>query len=825
MNGIESLPIYTELERIAEKAACGKILSLSAQPGAGKTTLVPWKLIQAPHFNGKKILLLEPRRIAARAAADRIAFLLGEKPGGRVGLRTRQETITGKDVRLEVVTEAILTRMIQNDPALEEYSAVIFDEFHERSIHADLGFALVMESRAALRPDLSVVVMSATLSTDDIESAYGEMEKMSVPGRSFPVDLRYCPPRAKEQMWDAAYRLGCLAHAEISGGDVLIFLPGFREILRAKELFDASSSGAETVVLHGSLPPEESRRIIAGGDGTRRRVILSTNVAETSLTIPNVRAVVDLGYCRRVRYSPRTGMDHTETARISMSSAEQRRGRAGRLAPGVCYRWWGEHEVLERDTAPEITSGDLAPLVMECALWGTPAHEMKFVTTPPPASCARAEQLLRMLDLLDDNGKITQAGKGVMNMGLHPRLGKMVRDAADIGHGSCGALIAALLEEDDIAPGADADFRDRISLWLSWNKGGYANIRTDRARRAGDEAKRIMRLAGTSFDPSSIDPDMAGAILLHAFPDRAARKTGDGKGGQSRWVLTGGRAAIVRGSLSDGEFLVAPEIEGGLHDAKILLAAPISRTLVESGVAGPITEHREFEWNGWSLRARSVRAVGSLVIRETAAEKPDASEITDAVRERITSEGISCLPWNDASKQYVARIRFVMRNGRLGNVPSFEDDALLNESGEWIVPFAQTGGGAVIDETILVTALETRLGWGNKAELDVLAPARIVLPSGSSREINYMDGDIPVLAARLQEFFGCVDTPLVCGIPVMLHLLSPAQRPVQITRDLGGFWDRAYPEVKKELAGRYPRHYWPDNPREAEPTARAKPRK
>ncbi|HNX59074.1 MAG TPA: helicase-related protein, partial [Spirochaetota bacterium] len=613
MNGIELLPIYSELDRIAELASGGKILVLTAEPGAGKTTLVPWKLLQSRAFGGKKILLLEPRRIAARTAADRIAFLLDEKTGGRVGLRTRQETIVGKDVRLEVVTEAILTRMIQNDPCLEEYGAVIFDEFHERSIHADLGLALVMESRASVREDLSVIIMSATISPEPIRAAYGDINELSVPGRTFPVEVKYLPPLRDEKMWNGAFRLGCAALKENPAGDVLVFLPGFREISRAKELFDASSCDAEAVILHGSLPPEVTRGIVSG-EGTCRRIILSTNVAETSITIPGVRAVVDTGYCRRVRYSPRTGMDHTETVRIPLSSAEQRRGRAGRIAAGVCYRWWSEHEPLERDNPPEIVSADLAPFVMECALWGSSPRAMKFITDPPPASVARAESLLAMLSLIDDNGKITAAGKAAMSTGLHPRLGRMMADAIALGHGSTGALIAALLEEDDIAPGTDADFRDRVSLWLSWNRGGYANIRTDRARRVKDEATRIMRSSECGFDAGSVDPAMAGALLLRAYPDRAAVRSGQAKSAQSRWILAGGRGASIRGAFDEFEFLVAPEIDGGEGTAKILLAAPLSRDLVESGAAGEIVTRREFEWNGWVLRARSIQAVGSLIL-------------------------------------------------------------------------------------------------------------------------------------------------------------------------------------------------------------------
>jgi ATP-dependent helicase HrpB len=825
MNGIKELPIYTYLDRIVESIVAGNILLIDAEPGAGKTTLVPWKLLDAMNPKSGKIIMLEPRRIAARAAAERIAALRGERLGESVGLRTRLETIVGTKTRLEVVTEGILVRLIQDDPSLREYSIVIFDEFHERNMQGDMGLAFTWETREALRNDLSIVIMSATLPVNDLVRTYGTLPIVRIPGRTFPVECVYRPPLRNEPIWNGAARLIVEAVRANSSGGILVFLPGFREIRRTKEILDEKlkDRGIDIVVLHGSIPPEEQRRVIARDDGGPRRVILSTNVAEASITVPGVTAVVDCGYERRVRYSPRTGIDHRDTVRISESSAEQRKGRAGRLGPGRCYRWWDEHERLDTFTVPSILESDCAPLYMECARWGSAPGDCGFITQPPDASIARAKTLLCELGLVDEDGRLTQDGQKVVRIGVHPRIGRMLIDAQKSGQASSAILISALLEQDRL-PGTGSDFRDWIDSWLNWIAGRNTDMRDGTGRRIQEEISRIARSAEIRFDRSKCDHDHAGELLLSAYPDRVARKTGDLREGKSRWILAGGHGAVLSGALSDEEFIVASEVEESGSEARILCAAPVPRTLIEDGSFGAASERYAIEWEGWCPFVRVRKMIGTLVISEKKGDISQEEIIAEEAIGRIMKEGLTSLPFSDRAKRFIARCRFFSAHGEQVEFPAFDEQTLLDEIGVWLIPFGCFSGGAVFDDDIVASALEARLSWKQRTSLDESVPEQITLPSGSRRPVDYESGEVPVLAARLQEFFGCVDTPAICGKQVLLHLLSPANRPVQITNDLGGFWDRGYPEVKKELAGRYPRHYWPDNPREAEPTSCAKPR-
>ncbi len=830
-NDMQTLPIYSHLGKIADSLARDGTLQLHAETGAGKTTLVPWRLLSHPAFSSTKILLLQPRRIAARAAADRIADLLGEKVGHTVGLRTRTETVTGAGVRLEVVTEGVLTRIMQNDQSLEGYGTLIFDEFHERNLQADLALALAWDCRDTLRPDLRILFMSATLPTGNIRSVFGDINLVSVPGRTHPVRVLYRPPRSGEKPWAGAARLAAEAQEllDAKGGcDTLVFLPGFREINRARETLDRDypNLGADIVTLHGQLPPEEQRRVLNPWPGGQSRIILSTNVAETSLTIPGVRAVVDCGLERRVRYLPRTGMDHWDTAPISNASAEQRKGRAGRLGPGLCLRWWSESDRRDEFSPPEISESDLAPLVLETALWGASPFDLKWLTTPPRAAVERAQSLLLMLGLIDTNNRITDTGRGAAAMGLHPRLGRMVLEAKTRGWLGTAAVAAAILEEGDPLGGEDPDFRDRISAWSAWSRGERRALPEGAARHIADEVRRILRMTGSEQQGThgaDIDVELAGKLLLLAYPDRAAQKTAGGA--VSRWLLASGRGARLNGSLGDADFLAAAELDGGETDARIFLAAPITIGDLESGMAGQLTTEHRVEWDGWTPRLRTMTRVGNLILKGRKGKTASADEIAPIIIERITKEGFDCLPWHEQSRRFCARIQFVQKYGCQSKWPDFQTKALETEVDTWLIPLGDYSGGPIFTEKILLEALKNRLGWENLHQLDTLAPEQITLPSGSRKNIDYESGDIPIIAARIQEFFGSKDTPKLCGEPLLLHLLSPAQRPIQITRDLDGFWDRSYPDVKKELKGRYPRHYWPDNPREAEPTNRAKPKK
>ncbi|PKL35378.1 MAG: ATP-dependent helicase HrpB [Spirochaetae bacterium HGW-Spirochaetae-1] len=826
-----SLPVYSRLDEIAATLAHDRTLLLHAETGAGKTTLVPWHLLSHRNFSGSKILLLQPRRIAARAAADRIASLLGEKIGKTVGLRTRTETVTGPAARLEVVTEGILTRIIQNDQSLEGYGTLIFDEFHERSLQADIALALSLDCRTTLRPDLNILFMSATLPAADIQSIFGGAQCISIPGRTHPVRVFYRPPFPGEKSWEGAARLATEAGEILSAegsGDILVFLPGFREIRRTQEILEKGrqAAGADITILHGRLLPDDQRRVLNPPPGSRSRIILSTNVAETSLTIPGVRVVVDTGLERRVRYLPRTGMDHWDTAPISIASAEQRKGRAGRTGPGTCLRWWPENDMREEFSQPEIIESDLAPLFLETALWGASPLDLTWLTVPPRGGLERASSLLADLGLLDNTGRITDTGRKAARLGLHPRLGRMIITAAEKGWVATAAVTAALLEERDSMGGNDPDFRDRLTAWAAWARGERSAMTEGSARRIADEARRIIGNAGfdqRKITENDIDPELAGRLLLTAYPDRAARLT-DG-GPVTRWLMATGRGARLAGSLGNAEYLAAAEMDGGETDARIFLAAPISLSDLESGLAGQPVEEHITEWNEWVPRCQSQVRLKKLVLREKRGLLPPENELRRAAFDRVSKEGLSCLPWNDQARRLCARIMFVRRFGGQSTWPDFAPESLAAEFGEWLIPYGRYDGGPVFTDDTVLQALKNRLGWGNIRQLDTLAPEQWVLPSGTHKSIDYESGDIPIIAARLQEFFGSRETPALCGEPLLLHLLSPAGRPIQITRDLDGFWDRSYPEVKKELRGRYPRHSWPDNPREAEPTSRAKPRK
>ena len=829
---ITSLPLYPRLDEIAGTLATHNLLILHAEPGAGKTTLVPWRLLSHQAFCAEKVLLLQPRRIAARAAAERIAALRGEALGRTVGLRTRMETIAGPLTRLEVVTEGVLTRIIQNDPSLAGYGLVIFDEFHERNLQADVALAFTWECRQVFRPDLRILFMSATPPAAELAAALGDLPSLSVPGRSWPVRLLDRPPLAGETPERGAARLALEARKMLAaegGGDVLVFLPGFREIRQTRDeiLRLRPQLGPAIAILHGRLPPEEQRGLLAAPAEPSQRIILATNVAETSLTIPGVRAVVDSGLERRVRFHPRTGMDHWETVEISAASAVQRQGRAGRLGPGICLRWYRSAEERKSFSPPEIIEADLAPLLLETALWGAASPlALTWITPPPPGALNQAAALLAELGLTDSQGRITAAGRHAAVMGLHPRLGRMVMKAKERGWLATAAVAAAILEEGDPLGGADPDFGDRLAAWSAWESGAQNSLRPDAGRRIRREAERIVRVAGSderTVRGTDVDPALAGRLLMHAYPDRVAQRVGAASvSTETRLVLVTGRGARINGPLGQEEFLVAADLDGGETEARVFLAAPVSRSDVESGLAGPVAVSLDFSWQGWTPRILREVRVGRLLLGEKRGGAPSPDDILRAVAERLGREGLEALPWNDAARRFRSRSLFVARCGRHAQWPDFSSAALMDEIDQWLLPFANGKGGAVFTAESLLQALMGRLGWEQRRILDEAAPETWLLPSGTRKRIDYETGDVPVIAARLQEFFGCRETPRLCGQPLILHLLSPAGRPVQITRDLDGFWERSYPSVKKELMGRYPRHHWPDDPRLAEPTARAK---
>ncbi len=804
---------------------------LQAPPGAGKTTRVPPALLESAWLAGRKIVMLEPRRVAARAAAQYMARSRGEEAGGTVGYRTRLDTRIGPRTRIEVVTEGILTRMLSSDPGLEEYGLVIFDEFHERSLHADFGLALALETRAILRPDLRLLVMSATLEGQRVSRLLGDAPVVASVGRSFPIEIRYAP-KATDGRIEArvARAIGdALARDE---GDVLVFLPGAGEIRRVEEQLAGSS--AVVVPLHGNLTPEQQDRALRHDDRNRRKVILATSIAETSLTIDGVRVVVDSGLSRVARFSARTGMTRLETVRVSRASADQRAGRAGRQAPGVCYRLWSEPEQagLVPHHDPEILDADLAPLALTLAATGMEAGSMRWLDPPPSAHLGQAAQLLQDLDAVNAEGRITTHGHELAALGLHPRLGHMIVGARRLDAVALAADLAALVEERDIlrAEGgpADPDIRLRLDLLARRSIPPFAHgarVARESVERIRTHARALRRQLGARERAGNSND--AGLLLALAFPDRIAQR----RAGTARFLLRNGRGAALAlpHALADADFIVATDLDDRGAEGRIFLAAPVTREEIEQHLASLIVVRDEVSWNTDSARveARRTRRLGAIVLDETPLRDPDPVAVAHAFALGLGRAGFAAIPWSDAFLRLRERLAFLCYVDAAA-WPDVSHAALLGRLEEWLAPHAARLRGladlATIDFAALLLA---GLTWQQRQALDTEAPTHIEVPSGSRLPVDYADPESPVLAVRLQEMFGLADTPRIARgrVPLTLHLLSPAHRPVQVTRDLGGFWRSSYHDVRKDLRGRYPKHVWPENPLSESPTRRTKPRK
>lgn len=836
------LPIEEILPALREAFTHHPNVLLTAPPGAGKTTRVPLALLDCSWRQERNLLMLEPRRLAARAAAHRMASNLAEPVGGTVGYRMRLDTNVGPHTRIEVVTEGILTRILQHDPALSAYAAVLFDEFHERSLQADVGLTLCLETQRLFRPDLRLLVMSATLDCGPVADLLGHAPVIACEGRMFPVDTRYLDHPLSGHL-DAAVTQIIRRSLSQDQGSLLVFLPGMAEIRRVeRKLLDAQLGPAIRIApLHGDLPQAAQDAAIAPAAPGTRKIVLATSIAETSLTIDGVRVVIDAGQLRVPRFDPRSGLTRLETIRVTQDSAEQRRGRAGRLEPGVCYRLWTEKEQasLTARRPPEMLEADLAPLMLELALWGTndPA-ELSWLTPPPAGAVAQATELLTNLGALSPTGRITPHGAQMAELPLHPRLAHMLIKAAPLGLTALACEMAALLSERDILRGPagwrNADLRLRLDV-LHGQHDHAAGATVDRAalqrvKRTADLWKRQLgRRTDARQADDHADHRAPGVLLALAYPDRIAQRQ---PGHDARYLLANGRGALFPypDPLGSEPYLVIADLDAGTQWARIDLAAPISMEDIERLDTARITHDEAVTWDTKTnaVRASRQRRLGALVLSEDALSKPEPALIADALLQGVRQAGLHTLAWTPELAQWRARVQFLRRvDGANSTWPDLSDEALLRTLAEWLGPYLH--GITTLDRVTrldLAQPLHGLLNREQQRQLDRLAPTHVTVPSGSHIRIDYETPDAPILAVRLQEMFGCKETPRVAGgrVPLMLHLLSPAKRPVQVTQDLASFWATTYQEVRKELRGRYPKHPWPDDPLTAPPTARAKKR-
>jgi ATP-dependent helicase HrpB len=846
---VNRLPIDEALPELRQSLAAHQAVVLQAPPGAGKTTHVPLALLNEPWLAGRSILMLEPRRLAARAACARMAQLLGEAAGQTIGYRIRFDSKVSAQTRIEVLTEGILTRRLQTDPELKNVGLVIFDEFHERHLHADLALALCLDSQKALREDLKILVMSATLDGAAVSKLLSDAPIVTSHGRSYPVDIHYLPRDTDAPLPQIVCDsvMGALEQHE---GDVLVFLPGAWEIRRTQELLQARlGSRAELFPLYGDLPWEAQDRAIQPSAG-RRKIVLATPIAETSLTIEGVRVVVDGGFARVPQFDPGSGLSRLTTVRISRASSEQRAGRAGRLAPGVCYRLWSEttQRGLVPQSLPEIRGADLAPLALELAAWGVRnARTLSWLDPPPEAAMNQARELLVELDAMDAEGRITETGRAMARLPLHPRLSHMLFAAQQLGQGALACDIAALLSERDILSGEarrSADFVQRVEALHAFRRNGRAGAQSHQAdanacTRVNQAAQQFQRLHASASRMQNNSPlprerggegqgEGAGLLLALAYPDRVALARTPG---EARYLLASGRGA----RLHESEMrlrqpcIVAASLDAGETEGLIYSAAPLDMDALREHLAAHIRLDDVVRWDAQQqvVIARREERFGALVLDGKPLAKADPEKIRAAMLEGIRRLGIEALPWTREAREWQTRVLSLRQWSPDENWPDVSDAVLSETLAEWLGPYldgmSRRDHLARLD---LLSILKARLDWDMGRRLEEGAPTHLEVPSGSHLRLAYVPGESPVLRVKLQEMFGLADTPRVAWgkIPVTLHLLSPAQRPIQVTQDLRGFWERTYPEVKKELKGKYPKHPWPDNPWTAVATRRAKRR-
>ncbi len=834
-------PIDAIIPQLQQTLRQHPIVLLTAQPGAGKTTQIPLALLKEPWLISKTIIMLEPRRLAARAAARRMSDLLGEAVGTTVGYRTRLDTKIGPNTKLEVVTEGILTRILQHDPSLQKYGLIIFDEFHERSLQADLGLTLCLESQKVFREDLRLLIMSATLDSAAISQQLRQAPVITCEGKMFPVETRYVgKPEGKNFAMQVAHSIHHLLKTE--QGNLLVFLPGAGEIRQVERLLADLPLDPRTRIapLYGDLSAQAQDQAILPPPAGWRKVVLSTNIAESSLTIEGIRLVIDTGLMRVPRFDSRSGMSRLATLTVSQQSAEQRRGRAGRLEPGLCIRFWSEAEqhTLTPRTTPEILDADLTSLVLELSEWGNhDPQELLWLDPPPSGAIAQAQQLLHSLGACDTHGYITDHGRAMAGLPMHPRLAHMVLKGKTLGVGALACDLAAALSERNLFKGSfareHADLRTRFdSLYggapVQRNTGALDIGTIQRIRQVSQSWQRTLHITTPHHVPKQ-QIDQLGVLLALAYPDRIAQRQSDE---DRRYRLANGRSARFHhpDPLEHEEWLVIADLNGAPATALIYMAAPISREDLISHCGDLIQSMDSVMWDGSMQAVRSIRQrrLGELILEEGRLSDPDPDLVLTSLLDGLRSTGLSCLPWNPTLRNWQARVQFLRRATEpASSWPDVSDDTLLQTLDQWLGPFLSNLSSLnQLKRIDLAWPLQALLSPEQRRTLDTLAPTHLTVPSGSYIPLDYLSGEIPILAVRLQELFGQCNTPrLVNGrVPVLIHLLSPARRPVQVTQDLISFWQTGYTEVKKELKGRYPKHFWPDDPLQAPPTRGIKKR-
>jgi ATP-dependent helicase HrpB len=802
---------------------------LCAEPGAGKTTRVPLALLDEPWLQGKRIIMLEPRRMAAVRSAEYMAEQRNEALGVTVGYRIRGENTTTRTTKLDVVTEGILTRMIQDDASLEGIGLIIFDEFHERSIHADLGLALALDIREHLRSDLKLLVMSATLDAARISELMGNAPVVKSHGRVFPVSVSYLSQPHKDRIDTVAANAIVKAVRE-QEGDILVFLPGQREIRNVESLLKGKELPPNIIIhlLYGEASASHQRAALQPARSGQRKIILSTNIAETSLTIEGVRTVIDAGLMRTTAFDPRRGMSGLVTIPVSLASAEQRKGRAGRVAAGHCYRLWteGEHSVLSPYSKPEINTADLAPLAMELALWGDgEAQSLRFLDPPPKANLLQARTLLTTLGALDNNGTLTGHGKRMAALPVHPRFAHMLLTGMELGKGVMACDIAALLEERDALrgnPSADIDLWSRYSAY----RNGELPDRSA-AVRIKEQSRRLRSVIG--LQKSADAPAQSvheghgiGVLLALAYPERIGKK----KKGE-KYQLSGNMTASVpkTSALSREEYLAVGDVDGAGSDIRIFLAEPLTEGEIRAAFKEQIRTAEQIEWDetNSAIAARTVTTLGSIEL-SARSFVPTNEQTLPLMLEAIHRFGLSVLLWTKSTASLVERSEWLRKNGLVSDWPDLSPEQLLGTMNEWLAPFLS---GMTRKQHLtrleMDTIIRSLFSYQQLQMLDRLAPTHLTVPTGSQIALDYSNHP-PILAVRLQEMFGETETPSIGGgkVNVLLHLLSPARRPLAVTQDLPSFWNNAYIQVRKDMRGEYPKHYWPEDPLQAEPTRKTK---